>query len=279
MALFGPGTQQHMLVSLRRDLRLLLPADPGRDRLIEYVHLFDPRARVAMAGRIDVGNERDLYITEGLQIVPEVAAEVGVPAGMTMAFFVQNNPRGVPFSTIGPLNTKKELYIRSERLMNGLAVRMGGVAWPEAAVLSEPLRATIYTHREVTAEQVHEVVARYAPGLAPHFDPTFGPVGVSTWRTGDGQFEASHWPKGTTAVLLPRAPRGVGDDLFYHRSDNWAVRLELSTPANRADPHTARLVGECALEIAAMSHGACVDQLDFRVRDPRELVFPRLSAG
>jgi hypothetical protein len=268
-----------MLMSLRRDLRLLLPADPGRDQLLEYVHLFDPRAKPAMGARIDVGGMRDFYLTEGLEITPDVAADTGVPAGMTMAFFVQNNPRGVPFSTIGPLNTKKELYIRSERLMNGLAIRMGGVAWPEAPVLAEPLRATIYTHREVTAEQAYDVVARYAPGLVPHFDPTFGPVGVSTWRTKDGQLEASHWPKGTTAVLLPRAPRGVGDDLFYHRSDNWAVRLELSTPANRTDPQTARLLGDCALEIATTIGGVCVDQLDFRVRDPQELVFPRTATG
>src|SRR5579871_6417644 len=106
MPLFGPGTRNHMLVSLRRDLRLLLPADPGRDQLLEYVHLFDPRAQLALAGRIDVGGERDFYITKGLEITPDVAADTGVPAGMTMAFFVQNNPRGVPFSTIGPLNTK-----------------------------------------------------------------------------------------------------------------------------------------------------------------------------
>jgi hypothetical protein len=277
MALFGPGTRKHMLVALRRDLRLLLPADPGRDRLIEYVHLFDPRARPAMGGRIDVGDERDFYITEGLAITPEVAAEAGVPAGMTMAYFVQNSERGVvPWGT--PLNSKQELYVRSERLMNGLAVRMGGVAWPEAPVLGEPLRATVYTFSAVTAEQVYEVVARYAPGLAPYADPSLGSINVSTWRTGDGQFELQHWP-GRVAALLPGVPRGVGDEIFYHRSESRAVRLELSTPANLADPHTARLLGQCALEVAAMSDGVCVDQLDFRLRDPGELVFPRPSAG
>jgi hypothetical protein len=194
-----------------------------------------------------------------------------------MAYFVQNNPLSTSYSTKGLQSAKKELYLASERLVNGLAVRMGGVAWPEAPVLGEPLRATVYTFREVSAEQVYEIVASYAPGLAPHFDPTFGPVGVSTWRTGDGQFEASHWPKGTVSALLPRAPRGVGDEIFYHRTESRAVRLELSTPANQADPHTARLLGQCALEVAAMSGGVCVDQLDFRLRDPGELVFPRPS--
>jgi hypothetical protein len=268
-----------MVLALRRDLRLLLPADPGRERLLEYVHLFDPRATPAMAGRINVDDERDLYLTKGSPIAPDVAAEVSVPAGMTVAFFVQNTPRGVPFSTIGPLNTKKELYESSEHLVNGLAVRMGGVAWPEASVLKEPLRATVYTRREVSAEQVHEIAARYAPGLAEYPNPTFGHFGIRSWRTADGQFEAHYWPRRTTHVLYPHVPRGAGDGLFHGRSENLAVRLELSTPANQTDPHTARLLGQCALEMAAMSGGVCVDQLDFRVRDPRELVFPRAAAG
>jgi hypothetical protein len=231
------------------------------------VHLFDPRARLGAAGRINVDNLREVYITRGSVIEPDVAAEAGVPAGMTVAFFAQNVQRGT-----GTVSTKKEQYEASVQLMNGLAVRLGGIAWPEAPVLQEPLRATVYTAREVGADRVYEVVAKYARGLAAYDNPTFGPYGVSFWRTGDGQFEAQHWPKGTTPVLLPDAPRSIGD-LFFHRVESIAVRLELSAPANRADPGTARLLGECALEVAAVSGGVCADQLGFRVQRPGELVF------
>jgi len=205
-------------------VRLLLPADPGREQLLEYVHLFDPRARLAGAGRINVDGEREVHITQGSAIGPDVAAEAGIPVQLTAAFFVQNNPRGVPFSLDGPLNTKGELYEASVRLVNGLALRLDGTAWPSATILDEPLRATVYTAREVSPGLVHEIAARYVPGLAPYANPTFGPVGVSTWRTPDGQFEAQHWPRGVVAGLLPHAPRSVGDELFYHRSQSWAVQ-------------------------------------------------------
>jgi hypothetical protein len=273
MALFAARALENLVRALHRDVRLLLAADPGREQLLECVHLFDPRARLAGAGRINVDNEREVYITRASAIEPDVAAEAGVPAGVTAAFFVQNNPRGVPFSLDGPVNTKGELYEASVRLVNGLAVRLGGIAWPGAPALDEPLRATVYTAREVSAGQVYEIAARYAQGLAPYADPSLGSINVSTWRTPDRQFEAQHWPRGTTSVLLPHAPRSVGDDLFYGRNDAWAVRLELSTPANQTDPGTAGLLGECALEMAEACGGVCVDQLGFRVLQPRELVF------
>ncbi len=273
MALFAGRSRENLLRALDQDLRLLLPADPGRERLLEYVHRFDPRARLAGAGRINVDDSREVYILRAAAIGPDVAAQAGVPAGLTVAFFMQNNPRGVPFSLDGPLNSKGELYDTSVRLLNGLAVRMNGLAWPEAPVLDEPLRATVYTFNEVSPEQVHQIAARYAPGLAPYANPSLGSINVSTWRTRDGQFEAQHWPRGTTAVLLPRAPRSVGDDLFYRRNDALAVRLQLATPANRTGPETAMLLGECALEVAAACGGVCVDQLAFRVQQPRELAF------
>jgi hypothetical protein len=266
MALFAGRVRRNLVGALQRDLRLLLPADPGREQMLGYVHLFDPRARLASRGSINVDNMREVYLTRSLPIEPDVAAEAGVPDGMGVAFFVTNVQRG-------GVSTKKEQYEMSVNLVNGLAVRLGGVAWPEASVMREPLRATIYTAREdVTANQVYAIAARYAQGLVPYDNPTFGPYGVSFWRTSDGQFEAQHWPKGTTPVLLPDAPRSLGD-LFFHSVESTAARLELSIPANHADPGTARLLGECALEIAAASDGICVDQLGFRVTRPDDLVF------
>jgi hypothetical protein len=266
MALFAGRVRRNLARALRRDIRLLLPADPGRERMLEYVHLFDPRARLASRGSINVDNTREVYLTRSLPVGPDVAAEAGVPDGMGVAFFVMNVQRGGP-------STKKEQYDASVRLVNGLAIRLGGVAWPEASVMREPLRATIYTPREdVTADQVYAMVARYARGLAPYDNPTFGPVGVSTWRTGDGQFEAQHWPRGTVSLLRPHSPRSIGD-LFFHTDQATAIRLQLSGPADEADPGTARLLGECALEVAAAAGGACSDQLGFRVTRPDDLVF------
>jgi hypothetical protein len=272
MTLFAGRARRNLVRALQRDVRLLLPVDVGREQLLEYVHLFDPRARLASQGSINVDNMREVYLTRGSVIEPDVAAEAGVPDGMGVAFFVTNIARAQPFSASDVNRKTKEQYDTSVRLVNGLAVRLGGVAWPEASVMQEPLRATIYTAREISADEVHAIVARFAPGLTPYDNPTFGPYGVSFWRTSDGQFEAQHWPKGTVHALLPHAPRSIGD-LFYHRSEAWAVRLELGTPGNQTDSGTARLLGECALEVAAAAGGPCVDQFGFRVTRPDDLVF------
>lgn len=272
MALFPTRERDHLRRALARDLRLLLPEDPGREGMLEYVRLFDPRARKASGGRIDVWDSREIYLTRGAEITPDVAAEAGIPGTMTAAYFVQNLERPLPFSTSGGINSKKELRDASVKLMNGLAVRLGGEAWPEAPVLEEPLEARVYTDREISADLVFEAAAKYARGLAEYENPTFGAYGVRSWRTGDGQFEAHYWPKGTVHALRPHAPRSIGE-LFYHRSEAWAARLKLQAPANVAEPETARLLGKCALEIAGAAGGVCVDQLGFRVARPEELVF------
>lgn len=253
-------------------MRLLLPADPGPGQMLEYVHLFDPRAELASHDSINVDSVREVYLSRGYPIEPDVAAEANVPDGMGVAYFVTKTTRAQPFSWSDVRRKDKQQVDASFRLVRGLAVRLGGIAHPDnQPAVAEPLRATIYTAREIGADDVRQIVSRFAPGLIPYDNPTFGPVGVSFWRTSDGQLELSHWPQGTVSVLLPHAPRGIGD-LFYHRAGSWAVRLKLSTPGNQVDPATARLLGECALEVAAAAGGPCVDQLGFRVTRPDDLV-------
>jgi hypothetical protein len=227
MAFFAGRARQNLVRALQRDVRLLLPADPGREQMLEYVHLFDPRARLASRGSINVDNMREVYLTRSLPIEPDVAAEADIPDGMGVAFFVTNVQRG-------GLSTKKEQHEMSVNLVNGLAVRLGGVAWPEASVMREPLRG-YYLHSPRRRNSQPGVCdsGRVRAGVVPYDNPTFGPYGVSFWRTADGQFEAQHWPKGTVHALLPDAPRSLGD-LFFHSVQSTAARLKLSIPANHA---------------------------------------------
>lgn len=272
MALFAGRERTNLVRALGRDVRLLLPSDPGRERLLEYVRLFDPRARAVAADRINVDDMREVYITRGLAIEPEVAAEAGVPAGLKVAFFLSNTARAQPFNWSEVQQKNKDQYDASVRLMNGLAVRLGGVAWPEAPVLKERLEARVYTSHAISAGQVYEVMARYVQGLEPYRDPSFESVGVSSWQAGDGQFTAWHFPPGTVSLLRPHSPRSVGD-LYFHTNELTAVQLQLSTSADGTDPGSARRLGECALDVANASGGSCVDQLGFLVRRPDELVF------
>ena len=51
MALFAGRERSNLVRALNRDVRLLLPSDPGRERLLEYVRLFDPRAQPGLGGQ------------------------------------------------------------------------------------------------------------------------------------------------------------------------------------------------------------------------------------
>jgi hypothetical protein len=272
MALFAGRERSSLVRALSRDVRLLLPSDPGREQLLEYVRLFDPRAQPASAGSINVDDRREVYITRGSVIEADVAAEASVPAGMSVAFFISKTTRAQPFSWSDVQQKNKDQYDASVQLVNGLAIRLNGVAWPGAPVLKERLETRIYTSHAVSAGQVYEVVARYGRGLEPYQDPTFGSVGVSSWQAGDGQLIARHWPPGTVSLLQPHSPRSVGD-LWYRTDELTAVQLRLATSADGTDPGSARLLGECALDVASASGGPCVDQLGFLVRRPEELVF------
>ena len=274
MTLFAGRARQNLVRWLRRgDVRLLLPADPGPERMLECVRLFDPRAKPVSHGAVNVDGMREVSLSRGYPLDPELAAEAGIPGEFGVVYFVGKTTRAQPYNWSDVQSKDKEQVDMSFRLVRGLAARLGGLAHPhDQPAVAEPLRATIYTSREIGAEDVRAITAKFVPGLVPYDNPTFGPVGVSFWKTEDGLVELSHWPQGTVSVLLPHAPRGVGD-LFYHRAQSWAVRLKLSTPGSETDPRTARLLGECALEIAAATGGPCVDQLGFRVTRPEDLVF------
>ena len=98
MALFAGRERSNLVRALSRDVRLLLPSDPGREQLLEYVRLFDPRAQPASAGSINVDDRREVYVTRGSVIEPDVASEASVPAGMGLAFFI-SKPRARSRST------------------------------------------------------------------------------------------------------------------------------------------------------------------------------------
>lgn len=273
MTLFAGRARQNLVHWLRRgDVRLLLPADPGPERMLECVRLFNPHARLASRGSINVDGINEIYLSRGYPVEPDVAAEAGIPGGPGTAFFVTKSTRAQPYNWSDIRRKDSEQADASFRLVKGLAVRLGGLAHPEAPVLDEPLEARVYTDRAVAPESVRDAVARFAPGLAPHHHGTLASMGVSAWRTPDGGLQAELWPAGTAVLMLRDMPRAMNRDWYLRPGELSAVRLEVSTPAGKASPADARLLGECALGLAASLDGICADQLGFVVTRPEDLM-------
>lgn len=273
MTLFSGRARKNLVHWLRRgDVRLLLPADPGPERMLECVRQFSPYARPASRGSINADGMNEIYLSRAFPVDPDMAAEAGIPGGLGAAFFVSKTTRARPYDWSDIHRKNTEQADASFRLVNGLAVRLGGIPHPEAPVLDEPLEARVYTGRTVDPADVRDAVARYAPGLAPHHHVTLASMGVSAWRTPDGGIQAEVWPAGK-AVLMPRGLPLALDEMEPLPSELSAVRLEVSTPAGKADPAAARLLGECALGLAAGLDGVCADQLGFAVTRPEDFVF------
>jgi hypothetical protein len=266
-----PGREKKRLVdALRSKMRLLLPEDPGRERMVELVRLFDPDARPAGAGRISVDGQRRIYLPQPTAVDPGAAAEAHAPPGFPIAYFVQLRGRSAPLDMSGAQREGRDMHQTAVLLVNGLAIRLGGLAWPRPRVASEPLHAAIYVHRPVAATEVSSVVKQYASDLDECQDVTLGSMGVSTWRTADGRLQMEFWPR-TSPKAWWYPPESVGEWRFDSSQLDVTV-LRLAEPAGQADPAAARTVGQIALAVAAATGGVCVDPLKFRVLKPDDLV-------
>ena len=97
--------------------------------MAELVQLFDPSARLAGAGRISVDAERRIHLTRPVAVdVPVPAAEARVPPGLSVAYFVQLQGRSARVDMSGIEREHRGLRESAILLLNGLAVRLGGIA-------------------------------------------------------------------------------------------------------------------------------------------------------
>ena len=165
--------------SLVRDLGrgrcLLLPSDPGQERMIELMRLFNPAARAASAGRIS-SDDRHITLTRPLRIDAETASRAQTPPGLSTVYFVQITVASPVLTPSAVAQGLKELRVIANLLIGGLAARLGGKALPESDRLREPLHADVYSPRAPTTGELSALLEPYAPGLAvgdhgSHGDP------------------------------------------------------------------------------------------------------------
>lgn len=269
-----------MLQALTSSMRLLLPADPGPDRMLDAIRQFNPAARPD-GTRIYVDGST-LYVGRPFEVEPQVAQKAGLPADITTAYFINFVDRGPQFA--GEVFTKKyqdrernvkaDYRAQGSYVLGGLAARFGGLSVPPPAELGEPLHASVYTSAPLGGDELASLVARHAPGLrAGQADPAEQHVTVVF--TGGGPFEiACYSPGGASAHLMDEELKGSRAVPGHTGGASAQGLLVLRTqqPAAQAGQDTARAVGETALGLAADAGGICLDVFGFRVRQADELV-------
>jgi hypothetical protein len=263
-------TRKQLVKDLRIGIRLLLPEDPGRDQIVEVARLFNPHARVAL-GRIEVDPQREIHIVGPDPIDASIAAEAQTPPGMTVAYFAQY--------TAGDLSerrfpgAKRKRGYQAMMLMYGMAVRLGGRAWPEPDEVREPLCVHVFTPQTIQPQSLDELLARSPAGLLPIADP-WDSIGARSWRSGNSHFEAKFRPPG---VQTTDPPPSLGE-LSFHSAELSALTVRVCQPAYSVDYATAYAAGETALAAASAVSGIATDLFGFRLLQPDDMVFRQLRS-
>ncbi len=265
MALFG--SQRRLANALENKVRLIVPADPGPEQLLAAVQLYDPGAR-RDGDRVSVASG-SVLLTAPTEIDAETARRAQLPPGLSVVYFVDVPEwRGSPAQVTMAREAKRQATGSALRLIGGLAARLGGIAVPAADETTKPLRADVYTTRQVTADDVAGLLSQQAPGLVPA--PSSATAdGVVTLHGDGAPFEVECWPA-HNALMTMDPPAALGTMAGGLKLSRIIVRT--AQQADSAEPSVARAVGAAGLAIAAGTGGVCVDIFGFRVVSPDDLV-------
>jgi hypothetical protein len=272
MALFRSHDDK-LLWSLTKGIRLLLPADPGFDRMLDACQQYRPTARPSRINRDWIcADGQHLRLHRPNAIRPEMAMRAGLPADITYVYFNDWDGAEVGLNTQQRKQLGRQYQRKSGYVLGGLAARFGGLWAPHPEEVTQPLRAYVYTAREIDAAGLWGMASQYAPGLALG-DPRGDKV---ITLHGDVPARVQYWPPYSAAVPRSTLFLGPGEpevpDPSWADDDIGVIVVEVEQAAAGADPAVARAVGAMGLGLAAQTGGVCVDIFGFKVRDPADLI-------
>jgi hypothetical protein len=298
------GRRSRLLHSLTKSIRLVLPADPGLERMLEAVRLYSPAARKAAGGIILVDGEH-FALSAVTRVDSGLAVEAGLPADITAAYFPSWTIARHAGETSQDIDKRKRRYqAQSACLLGGLAARFDGLWSPRPPDISRPLHADVYLPPSVTAAQIPGLIAAAVPELAgaqarglddrqmismiaarERGEETQGTskFGVIGFAGGGLPFEVEFWPAEMAMLSVlqdrdgGRLMAALGELRQFRMPGTSMLVVRAAQPAAGADPAVARAVGTAALRLAAQGSGVCLDIFGFAVRRPEDLTFRDLS--
>src|SRR5579859_1768375 len=238
MALFD-----HTAARLARGPAVLFPADPAA-AMAEAVLRYDPK--VGVKGEEFVFRN-GVRLHGPVEVTPAAASKAGLPAGVTAGYYADIAEAGGSRSRPDSLRWQD-----AERLIRGLAARLGGSVHDERPPMDLPLCASVFSAAPVPAEQVIEVVQSYVDtgDLAAEADADV--PGAYCLITEAPVFFVVYWPHRLSRSRLAQPPPAVGD-LPGRELCRWDLRTTL--PVATAGRKECLRVGEAALALARHADG------------------------
>jgi hypothetical protein len=233
---------------------LLLTADPG-DALLDAARLYDPEVR-PWHGRLVFRN--GVLLFGPLAVTPKLEQQAGLPAGMAVAFYT-----GAAGHTGGGDRGHEAKQFDGDRLVHGLADRLGGTVKyagpaPDLAVVT-----SVYSEQGLTPDQVIEVLRPYGGDFKVE-DKTENSYSLSGRGT---YFYVAYWSP--RLYREPDAPPAVGA-MRSRPLHHWD--LHTGTGRKHVARELVQRVGDATLALASRSGGVALDVLGFPVSSPDDLL-------
>jgi hypothetical protein len=263
MALFD-----HTAERLARGPTLALAAERGGE-VTGLLHRYDPAVR-ARGDHFVFGNGVLLY--GPAQVTAKLAARSGLPAGTVTAY---------SGSILPPAKRHHRPEDRTrrdaQRLIRGLAVRLGGTVHGSRPSEVINLRAAVYAPRPVPPEEVISVLQPYASGTLFVEDLPSVPEAYSLLTEESPRFFVLYWPprlsrEPASFIEPPAAAIGALRD---QQPCRW--QLSKGCPAHEASADLCLNVGRAAFDLARHTGGVVTDSYDFPVDQPEDLLPPAAS--
>ncbi len=237
---------------------LLLPADPG-PALLDAARRYDPGVRYsALLRRLIFSN--GVLLLGPVKVTPRMAQEAGLPDGTAVAWYALAALQGHAERRVHDAKA-----FDSERLVRGLAARLGGTTHPAELQPQLALLASVYSEQAPDPEQVIEALRPYGGDFEVE-DSKDGGYSLTGQKT---RFYVAYWPprqyreSDAPPALGPLRPRPL-----HHWDLHSGVR------ASEAPRELCLRIGEGALALASQSGGIALDMFGFPVSSPDDL-FPR----
>ena len=233
---------------------LLFTADPG-DGLLDAARLYDPDVR-AWRGRLIFQN--GILLFGPVAVTPKIEQQAELPAGMAVAYYT-----GAAGHTEGGDRGHEVKVFDGDRLVRGLADRLGGMVEYAGAPPDLALVTSVYSGQAMAPDEVIEVLRPYGGNfrVEDETENTYSLSGAGT------RFYVAYWsPK---LYRVPDAPPAVGA-MRSQRLHHWD--LHAGHGRKHVPRELAQSVGEATIALASRSSGVALDVLGFPVTSADDLL-------
>ncbi len=235
---------------------LVLSADPG-PALFDAARQYDPGVRYSnLLHRLIFSN--GVLLLGPVKVTPGVAQEAGLPEGTAVAWHALAALQGHQERRVHDAKA-----LDGERLVRGLAARLGGTTHPAHLQPKLALLASVYSEQALPTEQVIEAVRPYGGD----FRVEDGKAGSYSLTGAKTSFYVAYWPPRQYRESDAPAALGPARSRPQHHWD-----LHGGVPASEAPRELSVKIGEAALALASQAGGLALDMFGFPIGSPDDLL-------